>query len=312
MIVSVDIGGTHLRVALLDGDFKILYRNRMPTGRRSKPESSCQQIVGMIHAGMENIGNRNIRGIGISSPSVDRRTGKLVNPPNLPEWNGYSISEFLGKRLGVATAILNDASLAALGEHRFGAGLGYQNMLYYTLSTGIGGGLIFDGMLYEGESGFAGELGHVTVNPGGDLCGCGNRGCLELYASGPSIVDKVLEEIRSGSKTSLSNKEFINTEDVFNAASIGDELCVEVVARAGNYLGMGILNAMHAFEPQVIVIGGGVSAKFSQLRPYVEDKISRYAMAHFRGTIDIKTSILGDDASLIGAACYADESISEE
>ena len=113
MIVSVDIGGTHLRVALLDRDFRILYRADSPTGRRSRPDSSCQRIVEMLRTGMENIGNWNIRGVGISSPSVDRRTGELVNPPNLPEWHGYSVSEFFKRRLGVVVAIANDASLAA-------------------------------------------------------------------------------------------------------------------------------------------------------------------------------------------------------
>ena len=298
-----------MRVAILDSHLHVLTRESVPTGLDSSPDDSCRLMIQMIDVNSKQIGRESILGVGISAPSVDKRIGSLINPPNLPNWDGYSISRFVKCQLGLPVVIGNDASLAALGEHRLGAGNGVENMLYYTLSTGIGGGIIIDGRLYEGKKGFAGELGHITVEPEGRICNCGNRGCLELYASGPSIVRGVTEARKNGRATSLSYDVPVSTAAVFKASSAGDGLCSEVIAKAGKYLGLGILGAMHAFEPERIVIGGGVSAGFDQLFPFIKQQISEHAMAHFEGGMDIRVATLGEDSALIGAACYLSDSL---
>ena len=298
-----------MRVAILDSHLNILTRESVPTGLDSSPDDSCRLMIQMIDANSNQVGRDSLLGVGISAPSVDKRIGSLINPPNLPNWDGYSISEFVKCQLGLPVVIGNDASLAALGEHRLGAGDGVENMLYYTISTGIGGGIIIDGRLYEGKKGFAGELGHITVEPEGRICNCGNRGCLELYASGPSIVRGVTEARKNGRATSLFCDVTVSTEAVFKASSAGDRLCSEVVAKAGKYLGLGIVGAMHAFEPERIVIGGGVSAGFDQLFPFIEQQISEHAMAHFEESMDIRVATLGEDSSLIGAACYLSDNL---
>ena len=298
-----------MRVAILDSHLNVLTRQSVPTGLDSSPDDSCRLMIQMIHANSKQVGRESLLGVGISAPSVDKRIGSLINPPNLPNWGGYSISKFVRCQLGLPVVIGNDASLAALGEHRLGAGNGVENMLYYTLSTGIGGGIIIDGRLYEGKKGFAGELGHITVEPEGRICNCGNRGCLELYASGPAIVRGVTEARKNGRATSLSCNVPVSTAAVFEASSAGDRLCSEVIAKAGKYLGLGILGAMHAFEPERIVIGGGVSAGFGQLFPFIEQQISEHAMAHFEGSMDIRVATLGEDSSLIGAACYLSDNL---
>ena len=293
-----------MRVAILDNNLNVLSRESVPTGIDSRADDSCRLMIQMIDSGRRQVGLEVLSGVGISAPSVDRRSGSLINPPNLPNWHGYSISKFVKNQLGLPVFIGNDASLAALGEHRLGAGNGVENMLYYTLSTGIGGGIIIGGRLYEGKTGFAGEFGHMTVDPEGRACKCGNRGCLELYASGPSIVKEAWKAMENGRATSLSREGTPSTLSVFEASGTGDGLCSEVIGRAGKYLGIGILGVMHAFEPERIVIGGGVSAGFDQLIPYVEQHVRDHAMAQFKGNMDIRVAALGEDSSLIGAACY--------
>ena len=304
LIVAVDIGGTQIRVAILNENFEILGRESGPTGFDSDPLIVCMQMMHMIRSVKGKSEWGRVLGVGISAPTVDRRTGRFVNPPNLPRWHDFSISDFINDELDLPVSVSNDASLAALGESRFGAGVGVNDMLYYTLSTGVGGGIIVDGKLYEGQTGFAGELGHITVNPNGPICNCGNRGCLETYASGPAIAQAGSRAVEMGKNTCLSREGTISTEDVFGAALSGDQVCKEIVQNAGKYLAIGITGAMHMFEPERIVIGGGVSAGFGQMRPHIDRYISQHAMAHFYGKMDIRLSELGDDSALIGAACH--------
>lgn len=304
MFIAVDIGGTQIRVALLDEYFSILGKESGPTGFDSDPMGVCVNMMDMIRSLTNESQLAKVLGVGVSAPTVGSRTGVLINPPNLPNWNGFSITDFITNELNIPVTASNDASLAALGESRFGAGVGVDNMLYYTLSTGVGGGIIVGGKLYEGKTGFAGELGHMTVNPMGVMCNCGNRGCLEAYASGPSIARTGRRAVEMGKITCLSTEEIINTKDIFDGSFAGDYVCREIVEEAGKHLAIGITSAMHMFEPERIVIGGGMSAGFDQMIPHINRHISQHAMAHFYGKMDIRLSELGDDSALIGAACH--------
>ncbi len=304
MFIAVDIGGTQIRVALLDEYFSILGKESGPTGFDSDPMDVCVNMMDMIRSLPNESQLAKVLGVGISAPTVGSSTGVLINPPNLPNWNGFSITDFITNELSIPVTASNDASLAALGESRFGAGVGVDNMLYYTLSTGVGGGIIVGGKLYEGKTGFAGELGHMTVNPMGVMCNCGNRGCLEAYASGPSIARIGRRAVEMGKITCLSTEDIINTKDIFDGSFAGDYVCREIVEEAGRHLAIGITSAMHMFEPERIVIGGGMSAGFDQMIPHINRHISQHAMAHFYGKMDIRLAELGDDSALIGAACH--------
>ena len=304
MYVSVDIGGTQIRVALVDDEFQILGKKSSTTGFDSDPKIVCDNMTHMIQSLSSESGFREILGAGVSAPTVSNETGILVNPPNLPNWNGFSVTDFITNNFDIPVIAANDASLAALGESRCGSGVGVNNMLYYTLSTGVGGGIIVGGKLYEGTAGFAGELGHISVNHMGLICNCGNRGCLEAYASGPAIARAGRRAVEMGKATCLSAKKNITTKDIFDGSDAGDSVCEEIVKEAGKYLAIGITSAMHMFAPERIVIGGGVSAGFGQMAPRINEHISKHAMAHFSGKMDIRLSELGDDSSLIGAACH--------
>ncbi len=306
MYVAIDIGGTQMRSALIDESFNILTRNSTETGLNSRPLDLFSHVTNIIKSDLKKFTDLPVFGFGVSAPSVDKRSGKFVNPPNLPLWDGFSILEFIETEFSVPAYVGNDASLAALAEHKLGSGVGTKNMLYFTISTGVGGGIIINGDLYEGESGFAGELGHITVNATGEKCNCGNIGCLETYISGPSIVRQFLEKRDKGRESILRSDSIPTTAQIFEASSAGDILSKEVVGVAGGYLGVGIVSVMHTFEPERIVIGGGVSAGLNQLMPYISERVSRNAMAHFNGCIDIRRAIFSKDSSLIGAACYVE------
>ncbi len=304
MIVAIDIGGTQMRVSFVDNDFDLLTRHSLPTGPHSDPFDLFGQISQIIKSDMKSNFDWTPDGFGVSAPSVDKRNGRFVNPPNLPLWDGFSIFEFIEAEFSVPVYVGNDASLAALAEHRLGSGKGVENMLYFTLSTGVGGGIIVDGKLYEGSTGFAGEFGHISVNHLGPTCNCGNRGCLEAYVSGPAIVRQFIEERAKGGTSYLPVDCVPTTADIFDASSKGDSLSADIIERAARYLGIGIVTVMHSFEPECIVIGGGVSASLDQLKPYIHQHVEQNAMAHFNGDIDVRRAAFNEDSSLLGAACY--------
>ena len=305
MIIAVDIGGTQVRVALVDEKLNILIKKSFPTGIDSLPEPSCNMLIQEVENLLSSFNDSALKSVGVSTPSFNRLTGKMVNPPNLPCWNNFSLLEFFETHLNLPVVVGNDASLAALGEYRSGAGQGVNNMVYITLSTGIGGGLIIDGDLYVGRMGFSGEIGHISVEPDGYICNCGNRGCLELYASGPAILREAIDRINNGDRTSLQTESDLTSKDIFRHAAEGDIVSNEIVSGVGKYLGKGVVSIMNMFEPERIVFGGGVSESFDLLRPHIIRYVKKYSMAHFEKTIDLRKSEFKENSSLIGAAYYA-------
>tara|TARA_B100000686_G_scaffold111590_1_gene119023 strand:- start:795 stop:1748 length:954 start_codon:yes stop_codon:yes gene_type:complete len=305
LIIAVDIGGTQIRVALLDEKFNILTKKSFSTGIDSLPDRSCSMIAKEIEELKYSYTLSDFKCVGISTPSFNRLTGKMINPPNLPRWNNFPVVDFFKSSLGLPVVAGNDASLAAWGEYKSGAGQGVQNLVYFTLSTGIGGGLIINEELYEGTMGFSGEIGHISVVSDGELCKCGNRGCLELYASGPAILRAAISRIKNGESTSLKINTDLTSEDVFIHARRGDLVSNKIVSDVGTYLGQGVVNVMNMFEPQRIVFGGGVSESFDLLKPHILNYVERYAMTHFEKSIDLRKSELNENSSLIGAAYYA-------
>ena len=233
----------------------------------------------------------------------------MYNPPNLrgEGWHLFSPKAYLQDRLGLPVSLANDATLGAMGEHAFGAGRGSDNMIYLTLSTGIGGGVIVNGELYTGHKGFAGEIGHITIDKNGPTCNCGNVGCLEAMASGTAVARMAHERLSAGEASSLlgaagGDASAVDARMVADAAKAGDALAQSLMQEVAKNLGVGIVSLMHVFDPELIVIGGGMSQNLDMLVPEIDMEIQRHAMAHLKDRRPVVKSELADDVSLLGAA----------
>lgn len=234
----------------------------------------------------------------------------LLAPPNLPGWDRVPLRQLIEDSLGIPTTLENDANAAVLGEHRFGAGRGVAHMIYVTVSTGIGGGLILDGRLYHGATGMAGEIGHTTVLPYGPLCGCGNRGCLEALASGSAIARRARERVAHGVPTRIADlagndPELITAKLVAEAASEGDAEARGILAEAMNYLGIGMANLVNLLNPELIVIGGGLTHIGERLFGPVRRAIDQHAFPAQAQAVHVVRAGLGDDVGVLGAAAVA-------
>ena len=299
IIIAVDIGGTQIRAAAYKrGSLEPVVMQRTPTrGEGAAFERMCSliQSIWPEHESVEKIV------IALPGP-LNPETGVIFSAPNIPGWDNFPIGPELEKRFGVRTRIGNDANLAALGEWRFGAAQGHNHVLYLTISTGIGGGVINDGRLLLGTRGLAGEIGHVTVLPGGPKCGCGQHGHLEALASGPAIARYVHEQIADGAASSLKHKEKISARDVSQAAEQGDALAIHALGRAGNYIGQALASYLHLFNPSIVIFGGGVSFSGKFLLDPVRESLHKHVMdASYLTDLKIATADLGDNAGLMGA-----------
>jgi glucokinase len=245
--------------------------------------------------------------IGVAVPGpFDPFQGVILSAPNIPAWKNLPVSRLLQEKFGVPIDVGNDANLAAMGEWRFGAGKGHRHLVYVTVSTGIGGGVIVDNRLLLGDRGLAGELGHVTVARDGPLCGCGQRGHLEAMASGPAIARWVKEEISRGAASSLSGSELITTQMIADAARSGDELALRALERAGTSIGVALADILHIFNPTIVIVGGGVSLSGELIMRPIRSAMQAHVMnTHFLDNLTLTTASLGDETGLLGALALA-------
>jgi glucokinase len=304
-IIAVDIGGTHMRAASYSqDDLKPIKHQRIRT-LASEP-GGFERLVGVIEEVLP-IGD-SVSAIGIGSPGpLDPHTGYLLAPPNNPQFHNFPLGEKLSNHFGVKTFLDNDANLAGLAEYRFGAGMGHHHVLYLTISTGIGGGVIIDDRLLQGHHGLAAELGHLIVDPNGPPCSCGFQGHLEAFSSGPAIVKYVLGEIESGTKSGLKRTGEISAKEVADAANQGDALAIKAYQRAGEYLGIGVASMLHAFDPSIVIFGGGVSQVGNLLFDSFHKSLKeRVFHPRYLEDLVITNAQLGDDAGLLGARALAD------
>ncbi len=253
-------------------------------------------------------GEDRVCGIGIAAPGpINPQVGIIYSAPNIPGWEQLPLAQILQERFNVPTRLGNDANLAALGEWRYGAGKGHHHLLYLTISTGIGGGVICDDQLLLGHHGLAAELGHVTVLPDGPLCGCGHRGHLEAVASGTAIARYVAEQLAQGVPSSLAEFSNPTGRDISMAAENGDPLAKASLARAGTFIGYALADYLHIFNPSIIILGGGVSRSgpflIEPLRTSIAQRIISPEYLH--GLV-ITTAALGDDSGLLGALALAE------
>jgi glucokinase len=313
LVVGIDLGGTKTSIALVDRSGEITVQHCQETHATEGPEAVIGRMLDAARRVMAQaeVTPTQVAAVGIGAPGpLDIETGIVMTPPNLPHWDRVPLKQLIEDGLGITAFVENDANAAALGEHRFGAGRGTEHMLYVTVSTGIGGGLILDGKLYHGASGMAGEIGHTTIIPYGPLCGCGNRGCLESLASGTAIARRARECVTRGVPTLMAKLAGgdlgrITAKLVAEAAGQGDAEARDILAEAMNYLGIGVANLVNLFNPQLIVIGGGLTNIGETLFGPVRRAIERRAFPTSVRAVRVVRAALGDSAGVLGAAAVA-------
>jgi len=300
--------------ALFNADGKMLAKDIHPTlvdeGVAAVIERLCSAIESLLNK--NNLILSQLIGIGIAcAGGIDTPRGVVVTPsPNMPDWVDVPLADIVRKRFGVNVFLVNDASAAALGEHRYGAGKGVNNLVLFTLGTGIGGGIIVDGRLYLGAVGGAGELGHMTIDADGPLCGCGNTGCLEMLASGRAVERDAIARLRQRVKSSLSEMvkgktEKITAEMVGTAARNSDPLALDVISRAAYHLGIGMVNAVNIFNPEMVILGGGMAELGDILIGPGRRMVKERAFSVSSQAVRIVTALLGNEAGVYGAAAFA-------
>ena len=309
-VVAVDLGGTNLRAAYFPDDHPHpKAQTKIPTPTHEGPQAVLHRIIQTIEQ-VAPADRHDLRiGVGVPGP-LDPVEGVVFDAPNVPGWLDIPLKALLQQHFNVPIILGNDANVAALAEWRYGAARGSDDMLYLTISTGIGGGVIANGRLVLGANGLAGELGHMLVNPGGALCGCGQHGHLEAEAAGPAIARKARERIDAGERTSLIDAKGppaeITAEAVGRAANSGVLLARAFVKEAGEIIGRQLASLVHAFNPEVIVIGGGVSTIGSLLfEPMLLALRAHIMHPAFLKNLRVVPAALGDDAGLIGAMVLA-------
>lgn len=304
---AVDVGGTKVEIGVGDHAGKLYATRRIPTPDLGKGDAVTDGIAKALVELAREGGDLKPVAVGIGSPGpLDSKAGKLIRPSNLPGWEGLALVDNLSKRLGVPVFLENDATAAALGEWRYGTGQGTQDMVYVTVSTGIGAGLIARGQLVRGVGDNAGELGHVVVEPGGRPCHCGLRGCLETVASGTAI-GRSGEERRKESPLLNQASGPVTAEAVFKAAQAGDPVAQEIIAEATDHLGWGLATLVNLMNPERIVVGGGVSANGEALLGPTRQAMKKYAMPDLLAAAEVVLAGLGADTGVMGALAVAVE-----
>ena len=311
IIVAVDIGGTHIRAAAYEQDsITPLYHQR--TRSHGTESGVFDRLIKTIESVWQEGG---VDAIGIASPGpLDPYTGTILDTPNIPEWENFPLGLKLSEHFGVPVYLDNDANMAGLAEWQYGAGQGHDNLVYLTISTGIGGGVISSGHLLQGFRGMGAELGHMIIDPDGPICGCGQHGHAESFSSGPAIARYVCEQIQAGQKSSLrfdesqhkKSQSQLSAAQVADAAFQGDALAISAFERAGFYLGIAVANYLAIFDPSILIFGGGVSQSGELLfKPFRESLQKHVFHPHYLDDLIITKAALGDDAGLLGALALA-------
>jgi len=302
--IGVDLGGTNIKGGVVDVNGKVIASESVKTN----VEKGCEEVVHRIVQACEQVIRKSkldwsaIRGVGIGSPgTLNLRKGIVLFSPNLPCMNGVPLLDLVRARLtGVRCILENDANAAAYGEKWAGVGRKVQNLVLFTLGTGIGGGVIIDGEVLHGFNDVAAELGHQVVYADGRLCGCGNHGCIEAYASAPATVRRMKEAIAAGKKSILSGD--FEAADISRAAKQGDQTAREIMEETGRLLGVVATNMLHIFNPEMVVFDGGMTAAGDLLLTPIRDEVKKRAFKASQEGVQIVFGELGANAGMIGAA----------
>jgi glucokinase len=314
---GVDIGGTTIQYGLATADGQLQASERISTQSADGPQRVLQRVIEQVAAVVRSIDGR-LLSVGVGLPGlVDIQTGHSRFLPNMPtQWRDVPVARLLSDPLGCPVTVLNDARCATLGEWQFGAGRGARTMALFTLGTGIGGGLVIEQRLRLGPFGAAGELGHQTVDPQGPRCGCGNRGCLEALASGPALSAAGTRLVRAGLAPRLQTLAAdqgsgVTPELMARAADGGDHAVAEAIEDAARWLGIGIANVITMVHPELVLLGGGVSALGDRLLLPVRREIADRVRMFPSADVQVKLAELGEHAGLWGAIALARDGVAQ-
>ena len=308
--IGIDVGGTNVKIALVDDKGKIIYSNSVPTYAQMGYEYTVNNIKQAIKDLMRetNTKTTDIQGIGFDFPGqVDYKTGVVKLAPNIPGWVNVPIAKMIEDEFHIPTRIDNDVRCAALGELKFGAGKGCENFVCITVGTGIGSGLVINGQLVRGAANAAGEIGHIKLQMhDGPICGCGDTGCLEAFASGPSIVAMAQENLKGGKSTKFREMAGVDGEItpyiVAKAAEAGDPVAKRIFEIIGGYIGIGLVSVINLLNPEKVIIGGGVAEAGDLLLEPIRKTIKERAMVIAGNSVEIVPAQLGNSAGVIGAS----------
>lgn len=310
LVGAVDMGATHLSIALADFTARILQEIEFPFDIKNGPEvclsEANKNLLRLLEAQGLLLSDLSAVGVGVPGPVI-KEAGMVVAPPIMPGWDHYPIRTALEKMWGCPITLNNDAELGALGEWAYGAGRGEKNIAYIKVGSGIGAGLILNQQIYGGTTGAAGEIGHLTIDENGPLCDCGNHGCLEAFAGGHAIARQGQLLATSGKRTLLSDlpSEKITAHAVAEAARRGDIHAQEILRRAGTFIGIAIAGLINLFNPGIVIIGGGVAQVGDVLTIPIREAVRERAMRASEQSVRITTGMLGRRSLLIGATIQA-------
>ena len=305
LVIGIDLGGTETKIGIVEESGRIIDKSIIPTKVFEGRVAVVTRISEAIKELLMNSGlsQDSIEGVGVGSPgSIDHDSGMVLFSPNLPDWTGFELASMLRTLTGIRTFVENDANSFILGEWAFGRFKGCEHMIGVTLGTGVGGGVITHGKLMTGKNGYGGELGHVIVQPGGPLCGCGSHGCLESLASATAVVNMAREYSKRFSKSLMYQSTQLTAKAVFDSAREGDLAAAMIVERVTDALAVAIGNYVHVFNPEHIIIGGGMSRAGDLLIDGIRRKLPRYVMPSFNDTFHVSLSELVENAGITGAA----------
>lgn len=311
--LGIDVGGTKILTAVMDVAGNILASDysRTPADKdyRYGIEAMVKSIERTLH--QSGISSSAVCAAGLGMAGISNpETGILFASPHLPLWKNVPISDLIEKESGITTFLINDANAAAVGELAFGAARGARNFIYVTISTGIGGGIVINGDLYTGSCGTAGEIGHMTIDSGNLPCGCGNSGCWETLASGTALAKAAREALAEGARSAISvhaggEIEKVTAEDIHAAALEGDTLARQLIEQTGYYVGVGLVNLVNIFNPECIVIGGGLAQIGDMLIAPAFRIVRERSYKENVGSLKLLRAELGGNSGVLGAAKYA-------
>lgn len=310
LFLGVDIGGTKVAVGIVNSEGAILQQSRKPMLANGTAEDGLTAVYAAIDSFMSSDVAPQIQGIGICAPGpLDPRTGIVLNPPNVPCWRNFPLADKIIARYRVPVRVDNDANAAALAENRWGAAKGYRYVFYATIGTGIGTGIVFDGKIYHGKTGSAGEGGHVTIDYRGPVCACGKRGCIETLAAGPAIGARARSKISGDSSSHSSMLDLaggdvaaVTSEKVGKAYAAGDTMAREVLQETVELLVPWLGNIVDILDPDVLVVGGGVAAMLKPFYEQIHSQLPKWCVNPSASNIPLLIAHYGADAGIAGGA----------
>ncbi len=308
---GIDIGGTNIKYGLIDPNGKVLFKEQRPTLVEKGAEPLMHLVANISESLLYFAAEEDyeIRWLGVGTPgAVDAKSGKVIGlSPQIAGWQGMEIGQILKERLNLPVLVDNDVNAMALGEARFGAGIGYRSVVCAAVGTGVGGGIILEGRLWRGFSHTAGEIGHTAINFEGPSCRCGQKGCVEVYCSSQAIIARMGARLKRGMTSTFEevldgNLDNLSIKKIFQAAKKGDPAAREVIEESADYLAIGLANAVNLLNPDIVVVGGGVAEGGGGFVEAVAAGIRKRALESATKDLRVTRATLGNDAGFIGAS----------